>query len=138
MADVRGAPGYAELDPVVATFTYDGTIVFDASRYDLLNGSAQVGDAVVLVAGGQVGLGATGGRPIGKLIKVERDVCAVQIGGVVGLPYLAGSVPAIGRGITVDGAGNAQQAAGGSRGSVERGEVLYLDTTNLIAYVWMP
>src|SRR5258705_13439876 len=114
MADVRGAAAYDEMQPVLMTFDYDGTIVLDPSHYSLSQGSAQVGKVVTLVAGGQVGLGASGGYPLGKLIKVESDKCTVQIAGSMGLPYLGGSIPAVGRGVFIDGAGNAQQATGGA------------------------
>lgn len=138
MADVRAAAGFDEVEPLVLTFTYDGTIVWNSSRYDLSQGSAQVGKAVSLVGASQVGLGVTTGYVLGKVIKVERDIVTVQVAGVVSLPYLGGSIPTIGRGITLDGAGNAQQAAGGTRAATERGIVLFNDTVNLITYVYLP
>ncbi len=138
MADVRDTVDFNEQDMGLLSFNYDNTIVQDTSHYDMGNGSTQTGMVVAMVSDATVGLGASGDFPLGKLVKVETTKCTVQYRGTMQLPYLVGSVPTIGRGITIDGAGNAQQAAGGARGAVERGIVLSLDTTNHFVKVYFP
>lgn len=140
MSDVRDTLLFNEQGAEILTLAYDTSIVRDANRYDGLNGSAQVGDLVALVSDSTVGLGTTGNYPFGKLLKVEITKCSVQVGGVMQVPYVSANAnpPIVGRGIQVDGAGNAISPAGGVRLALERGIVLSLDATNQVCSVYFP
>lgn len=78
MADPRTEPGFERLDPEDRTYKYDGSIVYDAT---LGLGSVSVGLVVSLKSSKTVGLATDGEALVGKLEKVEKDVCAVQKGG---------------------------------------------------------
>ncbi len=139
MASVRVAPIFQEQGILTLTLEYDTSIVYDASYYDGTNHSAQVGDLVALVSDSTAGLGSSGNYPLGKLIKVEPNACTVEIGGVVSVPYVSTNAnpPLVGRGIQVDGAGNAITPAGGARLATERGTVLSLNSTTQTCYVFL-
>lgn len=140
MADTRDYVDFNEQGLELLSFAYNGTIVRDPSHYNLGNGSAQVGMLVGVVADGTVGLGASGGFPLGRLMRVEDTKCTVAVGGVMQVPYvvLNANNPIVGRGIQLDGAGNAISPAGGVRLATERGIVLSLDATNQICKVYFP
>lgn len=136
------------LDPAGVTYTADNsTITYDASNYNLgyhntllaSNAAAGLpGPAVALVSDSTVGLGTSGGWLLGRLESVESDLaCTVTQRGIVGFPYTigGGTVPIIGRGVQVDGAGKVISPAGGVRLATERGTVVHLDSTLGIAYV---
>ncbi len=129
MADVRDFVAYQEQAVDVLTFDFDASIVPDTNRYDLGLGSVQVGLTVALVSDSTVGLGATGGYPTGKLVKVEGTKCSVQCKGTMLLRYATGTPPIVGRGVQVDGAGNVISPAGGVRLATERGIVVSLGKT---------
>jgi hypothetical protein len=76
MADPRAAAGFEGINAEYATFTFDSTIVYSSSQR---GGSASVGLAVTVVGNGQVGLAEDGEIVIGKLIRVESDICTVQV-----------------------------------------------------------
>lgn len=116
MADPRAIVGFKEQDPRFLTFKYDSSIVYDPSMYDLVMGhSLQVGKAVTQVSDSTVGLGAAGGVFAGLLVRVESDgFCTVQVGGTMGVPYVVATPPIVGRGVTVDGAGNVTSAGAGA------------------------
>lgn len=132
---VRTAGYEGTLTPEAQTFTYNGTIVYTSSFYDGSYHSAQVGKAVQLVSSGEVGLGGANGILAGRLESVEADACTVTVKGCVGLPYLVGNPPVVGAPVITDGSGNVAPVA--ATGIVGRGQVVALDTTNLIAYVNM-
>ena len=141
MPSVRKAPLFNEIGAHRDTYYYNNTIVYDPSDIATDSHSAQIGMAVTLVSDSTVGLGASGGLFRGAVIVVESDgSCTVQDGGVVKVPYLVGAPPIIGRGVTVDGAGNVTSASGGATAaeSVYGACVLSLDATNLVAYVLLP
>lgn len=130
-----------ENDAHYSTFYYDGTIVYDANDIATDNHSGQVGKAVAVVGDSEVGLGAAGGIFRGKVVVVEEDgVCTVQDGGVVEVPYLAATPPIVGRGVTVDGAGNVTSASAGATAAETAlaAQVLSLDSVNLLAKVMIP
>jgi hypothetical protein len=134
MASVRVKPAFRDQGLLLLTFRYDTSIVYDASYYDGTNHSAQYGMLVALVSDSTVGLGSSGNYPIGKLVKIEPNTCTVEVAGTIEVPYASGYAPTVGLGVTVDGAGNALAGAS-PRAATERGIVLALDTTNLLAYV---
>lgn len=137
MGSVRSKTLYNEQGLLTLSFNYDGTIVYTGSFYDGSNHSAQIGKLVVLASDSTVGLGTTGGFPLGKLIKVEPNACTVEVAGTVQVPYISANAnpPLVGRGITTDGAGNALTPAGGVRLATERGIVLSVDAVNQLCYV---
>ena len=139
MASSRIGITFEDMYDQTLTFNIDGTTVTaDTNRYNLGNGSAEIGMMVELVSDATIGLGTTAHYPLGKLIKVETDgVCSVVTAGVVGVPYVAlnANPPLVGRGVQIDGAGNVITPSGGTRLATERGQVLHLDSTNQICYV---
>ena len=141
MPSVRKAPLYNEIGAHRSTYYYDSSIVYDPSDIATDNHSAQVGMAVALVSDSTVGLATAGKLFRGAVIVVESDgACTVQDGGVVKAPYLVGTPPIIGRGVTVDGLGNVTSASGGTTAAETAygACVLSLDATNLLAYVLLP
>jgi hypothetical protein len=78
MADPRTEPGFERLNPNDRTYKYDGSIVYDPT---LALGSVSVGKVVSIKSNKTVGLSVDGEAIRGKLMKVEKDVCAVQCGG---------------------------------------------------------
>jgi hypothetical protein len=98
--------------------------------------STQEGQSVSMDSADTVKVGADGDRLVGKLIRSEGDgMCSVQTQGVAPLPYTAGAdAPVVGRGVVCDGSGGVSIAAEGSEFN-ERGLVLRLDSTNLLAWV---
>lgn len=85
MADPRDDIRFEEIGALNVTYKIDNsTITYDATK---VNGSAQVGLAVTLSAGGTVALADDGDPVEGKLITVEADgKCVVQAGGYMTLP----------------------------------------------------
>lgn len=145
MASVRKAPFYNEVGGKWLTFFYDSSIVYDPSDIATDNHSAQVGMAVGLVSDSTVGLGAALASAAkilrGVVVAVESDgACTVQTGGVCKCPYLVGTPPIVGRGVTIDGAGNVTSASAGPTATetATAAQVLSLDSTNLVAYVLLP
>jgi hypothetical protein len=107
MADPRAAAGFEGINAEYATFTFDSTIVYSSSQR---GGSASVGLAVTVVGNGQVGLAEDGEIVIGKLIRVESDICTVQVGGAMTLP--AGDGATVTAGVAIVGALGAASAKG--------------------------
>lgn len=141
MSSVRAWITFQELHNKVVTFKYDSSIVANTDRYGGSNGSAQIGKAVAKAADSTVGLGSTGNWPLGTVQKVDPDgFCSVVVGGIVAMPYVANNAnpPLLGRGVQVDGSGNAISPAGGARLATERGIVLSLDSSAGLAYVLFP
>jgi hypothetical protein len=92
--DPRDIAKRTGVDPVVYTYDYDSTIVFDNT---LPGKSAAIGLAVCLTGDGIVGL-TTDGVPIeGQLIAVDDDFCSVQVEGVVTLPAGASATVTAGK-----------------------------------------
>lgn len=124
-------------DALAKVFTFKlaiGTVVADE------------GKAVAVTDKQTAGLGTTGDRLLGKLIKVEGDgYGSVEVSGVLYVPYLTGTVPTVGSAVVVDGAGNVKNDPGqtvneGGAATVivvskGRGIVIDVDTINLIAVV---
>ncbi len=97
--------------------------------------SDDVGKAVVIADDNTVGLGADGGKLLGRLEAIEGELATVQIAGVVRLALAAGeTAPSVGDAVVVDGAGAVYQApalAGNdpAGGNVARGIALAVDST---------
>ncbi len=135
MSDVRDFTDYNEQAPELLTFSFDSSIVADPNRYDLGTGwtTPAFTDGVVvgLVSDSTVGLGVSGGYPLGKLVSVQNDKCSVQVAGTMQFAVNSVTPPIVGRGITLDGAGKATYPGGGTRLATERGIVLSIGTDNL-------
>jgi len=101
MADPRLVVAFEGIGEEYVTFEIDdSTITYDG---DYANGSAQVGLACTLSAGGTVALAADAETVIGKLIRVEADNFAVvQTGGFMTLPAGTGATLTLGSGIVGD------------------------------------
>ncbi len=141
MASVRKNPFYNEVGGKWLTFLYDSSIVYDPSDIATDNHSAQVGMAVAIVSDSTVGLATSGKLFRGTVVAVESDgACTVQVGGVCKVPYLNSAPPIVGRGVTVDGAGNVTSASGGATAAETAfgACVLSLDSVNFLAYVLLP
>lgn len=110
MADPRAANSF-ELGPKpheLATFAYDATIVFDATK---VGGSEQVGLAVSIESNNVVTLAGDGENVLGKLIRVEDDgFCTVQHSGFMTLP--GGNGATLTAGLKIVGALGAASAEG--------------------------
>lgn len=109
MADPRLAVSFDGITGPVASYLIDDvSITYDATQ---AGGSAVVGRAVNLSAGGTVQLAADATAVLGKLLRVEADgVALVQTGGYVTLPGGAAATLTLGRKIT--GAASAVPANG--------------------------
>lgn len=135
MADPRAANSF-ELGPYphqVATFPYDATIVYDATKE---GGSDQVGLAVSIESDNLVTLVGDGENVLGKLLKVEADgFCSVQHSGFMTLPGGDGATLTAGLKIVGDlGAANAEGyiRAVNTEDTVSRGMILDASTTTAV------
>ncbi|MDD5089174.1 MAG: hypothetical protein PHI18_10315 [bacterium] len=120
------------------TFELDTTTNKDFTQSDLDSGLT----AAVMAASNKVGMGSSGDRVIGKVIKVSEDLqsgtsvpalCTVQVTGVARFKY-SGTAPTVGQKIEADGAGKVKIAstsadvpAGGTK---HRGLVIAVNSTD--------
>ncbi len=125
---------------LTATFKVHQTAGVDDLR------DTDIGKAVTIIANYEVGLGASGGMLLGKLIDLSltdadngKRVATVQIGGICKLPSAA-TTPAIGNRVVVSGTGAVRQApvlAGydPAGGNVARGTVIDVNGTSDVTLI---
>lgn len=145
MANPRNIVDFTEIDSRFVTFlrktSSTGAIDYlrsSSSPYPA-NTTTQYGFSVAMSSDKTVYVGQAGDQLVGKLNRSDADgTCVVQDFGYVSFSIVNnGTVPAIGRGVVCDGAGGVRIAAAGSEWK-ERGVVVALDTTNLVAVVKLP
>lgn len=142
LSNPRAANDYTEIRSKYTTFkrklTSTGAIDFlkTLSNPYPATTSTQQGQAVTMDTNDTVKTGAAGDRLVGKLIEAESDgFCSVQTQGIASFTYVAnGTAPVLDRGVVLDGAGGVRIAAAASEFN-ERGLVVRLDATNLLAWV---
>jgi len=108
----------------------------------------EIACACVITDNNTVGLGSSGEKLFGGIKAVSRELdsndipkrCSVAARGLVPFLY-AGTAPVVNGMVEVLGTGKVQKAAAdadiAAGGHLMRGQVVALDTTNTIAYVWL-
>ncbi len=125
---------------VYATFKIHQTAGIDDLQDD------DIGKAVTIVGGYEVGLGSSGDILLGKLIDLSlsdadngKRVATVQIAGIMTLPAAA-TVPAVGNRVVVNGSGAVRQAPAltgndPAGGNVARGTVIKVNGTTDVTLI---
>jgi hypothetical protein len=140
MANPRTSPDFTEIQSHFVTMlrktSSTGAIDYLRSSTNLYpsNTTTNPGAAVAVSANNTVYLGQASDILFGKLDHSEPDsTCVVQYDGFMSFSFVNdANAPVLGRGVVCNGSNGVRIAAAGSEWK-ERGKIVSLDTTNLIA-----